>query len=162
METSQTASHAILAGLLDQFSSLFLAVLIKRDWKNVPALYSAISGSFAAIEDFRSECGMAENLTGSIYSSPALPVDERFRQFVAALQHYSDVFYREAAALGSLAGPSARRTIQPFRTDDELITYLRQMESDARRGITLLRQAVLVVDALAEGKTLGVLIDIKV
>lgn len=156
-----TTSHAALAKLLDEFATLILAVLIRRDWHKVPALYSALSGAFAAIDDFRSECQSAGDLAGSIYSSPALPFDGRFQEFTLRLEHYSKVFLREASAICSLAAPSVSHTVQPFRTDDELIVYLRRMESEARLGIELLRKAALIVDAQATGKK-GVFVDIKV
>jgi hypothetical protein len=156
-----TTPHAALAKLLDEFATLILAVLIRRDWHNVPALYSAISGAFAAIDDFRSECRSAGDLAGSIYSSPALPLDARCQEFTSRLEHYSKVFQQEAAAICSLAARSVNRTVQPFRTDAELIAYLRRMESEARLGIELLRKAALIVDAQATGKK-GVFVDIKV
>jgi len=159
----QSTSQATLAKLLNEFASLILAVFIKRDWHNVPALYSAISDAFAAIDDFRTECGLAQNLSEGIYSSPALPTDERFLEFSACLAPFAKAFHEDACALGSLATRSAKvAAVQVFRCDAELIAYLRRMESDARQGVELLRKAALIVDAQATGKTVGVLLDITV
>jgi len=158
----QSTSNAILARLLNEFASLVMATLIKRDWHNIPALYAAISSAFAAIDDFRAECGLARNRTEGIYTSPACSSDARFGEFASRLEPFAVAFQREAEGLAASAGLSHKTTaVQSFTSDAGLISYLRTMESEAREGIRLLRHAALIVHAQATGEK-GVFVDIKV
>jgi len=156
-------SHTTKAeALLARFVSLLMAVHLKKDWRNVPALAKALSDTMIAIENFRQECGQAVNFTGAVYNSPYLPGDVRFEQFSAILNEVAGQFGLKVESIGNLASVQQLPTTTPFRTDAELITYARHLESEAIEGIRLMRLAAKIVDAQGRGQVKGIIIDIEV
>ncbi len=166
METPHTTTADML---IARFASLVMAVLLKKDWLNIPALTMALSDALIAIENLRIECGQAVTFTGVVYSSPYLPHDFRFEQFSTILNEIADQFGQRVDSIGTLALESiggnkelVRQTPAPvpFRTDADLIAYARHLQAEAIEGIRLLRLAAKIVDAQGRGQFKGVLLDI--
>jgi hypothetical protein len=164
METPQeiTLSHTTKAEvLLSRFASLCMAVLLKKDWLNIPAITMAISDAYIAIENFRVESGQAVTFTGEVYNSPYLLGDARFEQFARILNEAAGQFGKRVESIGDLAVVRHVPVPAAFRTDADLIAYTRHLESEALEGIRLLRLAAKLTDAFNSGQTTGVFIDIK-